>query len=218
MARWMKCPLPPSPNPPPPAWTPPPMDSMTSGRQGGQGRIDDITGKGLRTAVALSTASCCHRDVASGAAYLCVCGGAAAGATAAWTSCRSKDRRTSARCCARACAARAAATTETSCSSAGTCATCAAIRKTRSRVDWRREGWGEGGRRGGTAAADRCRPTTVVHGLRVPAAAAAPLSSGTPETTTWRRQFNMHPKRTQADTLKLNFSWTGRNRQFKCLL
>ncbi len=31
---------------------------MTCGRQGGQGRMDDITGKGLRTAVALSTASC----------------------------------------------------------------------------------------------------------------------------------------------------------------
>ncbi len=33
---------------------------MTCGRQGGQGRIDDITGKGLRTAVALSTASYSH--------------------------------------------------------------------------------------------------------------------------------------------------------------
>ncbi len=31
---------------------------LPHGRQGGQGRIDDITGKGLRTAVALGTASC----------------------------------------------------------------------------------------------------------------------------------------------------------------
>ncbi len=57
MARWMKYPL-----PPPPAWTPPPLAwtcvCMTCGTQGGQGRIDDTTGKGLRTAVALSTASC----------------------------------------------------------------------------------------------------------------------------------------------------------------
>ncbi len=63
MARWMKCPLPPSPLntlalPNPPAPRPPSTDSMTCGKQGGQGRIDDITGKGLRTAVALSTASC----------------------------------------------------------------------------------------------------------------------------------------------------------------
>ncbi len=36
----------------PPAWTP------SWGRQGGQGRINGITGKGLRTAVALSNASC----------------------------------------------------------------------------------------------------------------------------------------------------------------
>ncbi len=42
-------PDPPSPLPdPPPPWR----------RQGGQGRIDDITRKGLRTAIALSTASC----------------------------------------------------------------------------------------------------------------------------------------------------------------
>ncbi len=55
MARWMKCPLPPSPlNPPDPLLPQTPL----CGRQGGQGRIDDITGKGLRTAVALSTASC----------------------------------------------------------------------------------------------------------------------------------------------------------------
>ncbi len=49
----------PCPNPPPqdPLPLEPPVDSMTCGRQGGQGRIDDITGKGLRTAVALSTAS-----------------------------------------------------------------------------------------------------------------------------------------------------------------
>ncbi len=41
-----------------PPWTPPPFCwQMTCGRQGGQGRIKDITGKGLRTAVALSTAS-----------------------------------------------------------------------------------------------------------------------------------------------------------------
>ncbi len=53
MARWMKCPLPP---PPPP--NPPPQLDPPQTRQGGQGRIDDITGKGLRTAVALSTASC----------------------------------------------------------------------------------------------------------------------------------------------------------------
>ncbi len=55
MARWMKCPLPPAWTPPPsldpPAWTPPPP-SLDH-----QGRINDITGKGLRTAVALSTAS-----------------------------------------------------------------------------------------------------------------------------------------------------------------
>ncbi len=51
------CPLPlnqPAPaQPPDPPRAPPPC-----GRQGGQGRIDDITSKGLRTAVALSTASC----------------------------------------------------------------------------------------------------------------------------------------------------------------
>ncbi len=51
----------PFPLPLPLAWTPP-MDlricvCMTYGRLG-QGRIDNITGKGLRTAVALSTASC----------------------------------------------------------------------------------------------------------------------------------------------------------------
>ncbi len=50
MARWMKCPLSPSPLnllPPPHGQNPlaagPPLDSMTGGRQGGQGRIDDIT-------------------------------------------------------------------------------------------------------------------------------------------------------------------------------
>ena len=57
MARWMKCPLlPPPPNPlplplpnPPPLPKPPcnqntfPLGSITGGRQGGQGRIDDIT-------------------------------------------------------------------------------------------------------------------------------------------------------------------------------
>ncbi len=59
MARWMKCPLPlpqapsPSPNPPRPP---------TPRRQGGQGRIGDIIGKGLRTAVALSTASCFMKE------------------------------------------------------------------------------------------------------------------------------------------------------------
>ncbi len=66
MARWMKCPLPPPPSTPlPQPQTPtplphldPPMACMTCGRQGGQGRIDNITGKGLCTAVALSTASC----------------------------------------------------------------------------------------------------------------------------------------------------------------
>ncbi len=62
MAAGLKCPLPPSPSPPPP--DPPPLpdpphtDSMTGGRQGGQLRIDE-QGRiiGLRTAVALSTAS-----------------------------------------------------------------------------------------------------------------------------------------------------------------
>ncbi len=55
-------PAPPPPQPPPPLptplpyWTPSPWR-----RQGGQGRNDDITGKGLRTAVALSTASCLTR-------------------------------------------------------------------------------------------------------------------------------------------------------------
>ncbi len=68
MARWMKCPLPPTPTPsptPPPTLnppypqTPPPYPRPPPcRRQGGQGRIGDITGKGLRTAVALSTASC----------------------------------------------------------------------------------------------------------------------------------------------------------------
>ncbi len=53
MARWMKCPLSPSP-PPPPGMDPPPGPPW----QGEHGRIDDITGKGLCTAVALSTASC----------------------------------------------------------------------------------------------------------------------------------------------------------------
>ncbi len=51
-------PNPPWPDPPPMPGPPPPADSMTGGRQGGQGRIDDFTRKGLRTAVALSTASC----------------------------------------------------------------------------------------------------------------------------------------------------------------
>ncbi len=58
---WTPLPLPDSPSPhgtPSPCQTPP-VACMTCGRQGGQGRIDDITGKGLRTAVALSTASCC---------------------------------------------------------------------------------------------------------------------------------------------------------------
>ncbi len=75
MARWIKCPLAPSPPPTPlplpnplplprpPAQTPYPWTPCRppcrQGRQGGQGRIDDITGKGLRAAVALSTASCC---------------------------------------------------------------------------------------------------------------------------------------------------------------
>ncbi len=58
-------PLPPNPlhppNPLPP--NPPPWDThsqtpLPCGRPGGQGRIGDITGKGLRTVVALSTASC----------------------------------------------------------------------------------------------------------------------------------------------------------------
>ncbi len=45
-------------SPPPP--DPPCPQTPPHGRQGGQGRIGDITGKGLRTAVALSTASCLH--------------------------------------------------------------------------------------------------------------------------------------------------------------
>ena len=51
------CPLNPlaQPPPPPPAWTPPLEPHR---RQGGQGRIGIITSKALRTAVALSTASC----------------------------------------------------------------------------------------------------------------------------------------------------------------
>ncbi len=63
----MKCPLPLPLNPPPPppplplARPPhppiPPTDNMTCGRHRGQGGIDDITSKGLSTAVALSTAS-----------------------------------------------------------------------------------------------------------------------------------------------------------------
>ncbi len=53
-------PQPPPLPPDPPAPDPPPADSMTCV---GQGRIDDITGKGLRTAVALSTASGCHIQV-----------------------------------------------------------------------------------------------------------------------------------------------------------
>ncbi len=70
MAAEPKCPRPPmepplarppQPNPPPHGQTlthGPPLPPDLRGRQGGQGRIDDITGKGLRTAVALSTASC----------------------------------------------------------------------------------------------------------------------------------------------------------------
>ncbi len=59
---------PPLPNPPDPAQTPLPLDPPAPepschGRQGGQGRIDDITGKGLHTAVALSTASCSLRPL-----------------------------------------------------------------------------------------------------------------------------------------------------------
>ncbi len=57
----MKCSLPPTPSPANPP--PPPTNPLCNQRQGGQGRIDDITSKGLRTAVALSTASCCvHND------------------------------------------------------------------------------------------------------------------------------------------------------------
>ncbi len=56
MARWMKCPLPPPPLAPSPSL--PPCPQTPQGRQGGQGGISNITGKGLRTAVALSTASC----------------------------------------------------------------------------------------------------------------------------------------------------------------
>ncbi len=99
MARWMKCPLPLPPHPPPPSQPPtpePPSPGLPlppdpCGRQGGKGRICDIAGKGLRTAVVLSTASCpdsgtntnsaammpngewdsvlCSRDVA----YICEC-------------------------------------------------------------------------------------------------------------------------------------------------
>ncbi len=47
----------PPPSPPNPLPLPLPDPPPPTG-QGGQGRIDDITGKGLRTAVALSTASC----------------------------------------------------------------------------------------------------------------------------------------------------------------
>ncbi len=44
MVRWMKCPLPsPSPQPPPPTGPPPPPDPPAWRRQGGQGRIDNIT-------------------------------------------------------------------------------------------------------------------------------------------------------------------------------
>ncbi len=66
MARWLKCPLPLPPDPPlppqPPTHEAPyPQTSLppdpSHGKQGGQGGIGDITGKGLRTAVALSTAS-----------------------------------------------------------------------------------------------------------------------------------------------------------------
>ncbi len=70
MAAGPKCPLPPPPprpDPPPPWPDPPPAeDSMAGGGQGGPGRIDKqelmtLTPlqrcKGLRTAVALSTAS-----------------------------------------------------------------------------------------------------------------------------------------------------------------
>ncbi len=47
----------PLPNPLPPNPTPDPLPHR---RQGGQGGIGDITGKGFRTAVALSTASCLY--------------------------------------------------------------------------------------------------------------------------------------------------------------
>ncbi len=60
-------PPPPSPNPPPTCPDPLPLDpscpwTTPHRRQGGQGRIVDITSKGLRTAVALSTASCSDVD------------------------------------------------------------------------------------------------------------------------------------------------------------
>ena len=62
-------PLPlPLPDPPPPARPHTHTHTHTRGRQGGQGRIDDITGKGLRTAVALSTA-CCFQFMAAVASH-----------------------------------------------------------------------------------------------------------------------------------------------------
>ncbi len=68
------CPLPPNPPPHPLPPHPLPLDPPALGphpcrKQGGQGRIDDITGKGLRTAVALSTASCLF-SISQGALYL----------------------------------------------------------------------------------------------------------------------------------------------------
>ncbi len=41
MAKWLKCPLPLNPLTPRPPCGHPPVDSMTGGRQGGQGRIDE---------------------------------------------------------------------------------------------------------------------------------------------------------------------------------
>ncbi len=69
MAGWMKCPLPPPPNPPPPPPPPPDPPSPTrpplpllppSHGEHKEGKEESTTlpaGKGLRTAVALSTAS-----------------------------------------------------------------------------------------------------------------------------------------------------------------
>ncbi len=70
--------LPPPPTPPLPPSPPPCLDPrwicvcMTCGRQGGQGRINDITGKGLRTAVVLSTASCLKFVEVRVCIYVCV--------------------------------------------------------------------------------------------------------------------------------------------------
>ena len=78
-ARWMKCPLAPPPPPTPHPWIPLPLDPLAPDppaldpkpcgqhdlwkTQGGQGRIEDIATKGLRTAVALSTASCSRGEI-----------------------------------------------------------------------------------------------------------------------------------------------------------